>query len=62
VEPVRVPSDVTLVPLESAELRAADAVVILADHDVFDFDLVQRESSYVFDARNRCSGPVVERL
>jgi UDP-N-acetyl-D-glucosamine dehydrogenase len=62
VEPLRVPSDVTLVPLESAELRAADAVVILADHDVFDFDLVQRESSYVFDTRNRCSGPVVERL
>jgi nucleotide sugar dehydrogenase len=62
VEPLRVPSDVTLVPLESAELRAADAVVILADHDVFDFDLVQRESSYVFDTRNRCGGPVVERL
>jgi nucleotide sugar dehydrogenase len=62
VEPLRVPSDVTLVPLKSAELRAADAVVILADHDVFDFDLVQRESSYVFDTRNRCGGPVVERL
>jgi UDP-N-acetyl-D-mannosaminuronic acid dehydrogenase/UDP-N-acetyl-D-glucosamine dehydrogenase len=62
VEPLRVPSGVELVPVNETELRSADAVVILTDHDCFDFALVQRESSYVFDTRNRCSGPVVERL
>ncbi|MBC6456845.1 nucleotide sugar dehydrogenase [Actinomadura sp. HBU206391] len=62
VEPMRVPPGIALVPMEEKELRAADAVVVLTDHDAFDFELVQRESSYVFDTRNRCSGPVVERL
>jgi UDP-N-acetyl-D-glucosamine dehydrogenase len=62
VEPLRVPPGVELVSLRKRELRAADAVVVLADHDIFDFELVQRESSYVFDTRNRCRGPAVERL
>jgi len=45
-----------------AELARADAVVILTDHDCFDYELVQRESAFVFDTRNRCRGPNVERL
>ena len=44
------------------ELARADAVVILTDHDCFDYELVQRESAFVFDTRNRCRGPNVERL
>jgi nucleotide sugar dehydrogenase len=62
VEPLRVPQCVELVPFDEHELRAADAVVILADHDVFDFELVQRAGAYVLDTRNRCRGSAVERL
>jgi nucleotide sugar dehydrogenase len=62
VEPLRVPTGLDLVSLEEHELRAADAVVILADHDVFDFELIQRASAYILDTRNRCRGSAVERL
>lgn len=62
VQPLGVPHGIKLVHLDEDELRAADAVVVLTDHDVFDFDLVERASSYVFDTRNRCRGTAVERL
>lgn len=45
---------VEVVPFTAEELRAADAVVILTDHDAFDYDLVATESSYVLDTRHRC--------
>ncbi|WDZ87864.1 nucleotide sugar dehydrogenase [Micromonospora cathayae] len=61
-EPHHLPAGVLIVPLTEQEVRAADAVVVVTDHDVFDYDLVVRHARYVFDARNRCSGPVVERL
>ena len=53
---------VTLVDATEAELVAADAVVVLADHDCFDYSAIQRHSRYVFDTRNRCRGPNVEAL
>jgi len=53
---------VTLVDLTGAELAAADAVVVLADHDSFDYTLIERHARYVFDTRNRCHGPSVEAL
>ena len=53
---------VTLVDLTEAELVAADAVVVLADHDSFDYALVERHARYVFDTRNRCRGQNVEAL
>ena len=47
----------------SFEVRdAADAVVILTDHDVFDYEMVATSAAYVFDTRNRCKGDRVERL
>ena len=54
---------VPLVELTAEELEAADLVVVLTDHDQFDFDLVAAHSSAVFDTRNRL-GPAkhVERL
>jgi UDP-N-acetyl-D-glucosamine dehydrogenase len=61
-EPHQIPAGVPIVPLTAQEVRAADAVVVVTDHDVFDYDLVTRHARYVFDARNRCTGPVVERL
>ncbi|MFD4205716.1 nucleotide sugar dehydrogenase [Micromonospora tulbaghiae] len=58
----QIPGGVLVVPLTEQEVDAADAVVVTTDHDVFDYEMVSRRARYVFDARNRCSGPVVERL
>ena len=44
------------------ELAAADAVVLLTDHDRFDFELVGRHARYVLDTRHRLDGPQVEHL
>jgi UDP-N-acetyl-D-glucosamine dehydrogenase len=51
-----------LVELTAEELRAADAVVLVTDHDAFDYDLVEAHARYVLDTRNRLDGAVVERL
>jgi UDP-N-acetyl-D-glucosamine dehydrogenase len=54
---------VVRVDLTADELRAADAVVVLTDHEVFDFDLVARESRYVLDCRRTLdAAPNVEHL
>lgn len=57
-----VPAGVQLVDLSEDELRRADAVVMLVDHDSFDLDLVAEASSYVLDCRNCISGRNVELL
>jgi UDP-N-acetyl-D-glucosamine dehydrogenase len=44
------------------EIAAADLIIVLTDHDAFDFDLVGRVGQSVFDTRNRVSGANVERL
>jgi UDP-N-acetyl-D-glucosamine dehydrogenase len=51
-----------LVELTADEVAAADGVVIVTDHDAFDYELVRRHASYVLDTRNRLDGPTVERL
>jgi UDP-N-acetyl-D-glucosamine dehydrogenase len=61
-EPHHIPGGVLVVELTEQEVAAADAVVVVTDHDVFDYDMVARRGRYVFDTRNRCSGPAVERL
>jgi nucleotide sugar dehydrogenase len=61
-EPSHLPAGVDMVDLTAEELAAADAVVILTDHDAFDYRLIERESSYVFDTRNRCRGDHIERI
>jgi UDP-N-acetyl-D-glucosamine dehydrogenase len=53
---------VATVELTEAELTAADAVIIITDHDAFDYDLVRRCARFVLDTRNRLDGPNVERL
>lgn len=58
----RIPTCVELVELSASEVAAADAVVVLTDHDCFDYDLVASEASYLFDTRNRCAGTGAERL
>jgi UDP-N-acetyl-D-glucosamine dehydrogenase len=44
------------------ELVAADAVVVLTDHDDVDYALVTAHARYVLDTRHRCRGEVVEYL
>jgi nucleotide sugar dehydrogenase len=51
-----------LVELTAEELSSAHGVVVVTDHDAFDYDLVRRHAPYVLDTRNRLSGPSVERL
>ena len=36
--------------------------MLLTDHEDFDYDQIVQNASYVFDTRNRCRGPNVERL
>lgn len=56
--------DARLVRVEACpeELAAADAVVLLTDHDSFDYDSVLEHASFVLDCRRRLSGPTVEVL
>jgi len=44
------------------EVAAADAVVLLADHDAFDLELVAANACYVLDTRHRLTGENVEHL
>jgi UDP-N-acetyl-D-glucosamine dehydrogenase len=51
-----------LVEATPGEVEAADAVVLITDHDAFDYQLVGRRGRYVLDTRGRLEGPAVERL
>jgi UDP-N-acetyl-D-glucosamine dehydrogenase len=51
-----------LVEANAEELSSADAVVVVTDHDAFDYELVRAHARYVLDTRNRLDGPTVERL
>jgi UDP-N-acetyl-D-glucosamine dehydrogenase len=44
------------------ELAAADAVILLADHDEFDLDDIVAHAGFILDCRHRLSGPHVEYL
>ena len=51
-----------LVELTADALADADAVVIVTDHDGFDYELVREHARFVLDTRNRIAGPNVEPL
>jgi len=51
-----------IVELTVDEILAADAVVVVTDHDDFDYELVRTHARYVFDTRNRLTGSNVEHL
>ncbi|WP_460397041.1 nucleotide sugar dehydrogenase [Actinophytocola sediminis] len=62
-ETVPIDPRVARVSLTVEEITSADAVVILTDHDAFDYDLVATHASYVLDCRNRLvPAPHIERL
>jgi UDP-N-acetyl-D-glucosamine dehydrogenase len=62
VEDARVDRRVVRVALTEEQIAEADAVILLADHDAFDLDLVVQHAKYVLDTRHRLTGPAVESL
>jgi UDP-N-acetyl-D-glucosamine dehydrogenase len=60
----RMPTDLLTrrVAVTEQELKRADAVVIVTDHDAFDYDLVTEHAALVLDTRHRLDGPGVEQL
>jgi UDP-N-acetyl-D-glucosamine dehydrogenase len=62
VEDAHVDQRVVRVAATPEQIAAADAVVLLADHDAFDLDAVTAHATYVLDTRNRLTGPTVETL
>ncbi|GAA4229796.1 UDP-N-acetyl-D-mannosaminuronic acid dehydrogenase/UDP-N-acetyl-D-glucosamine dehydrogenase [Streptosporangium album] len=62
VDALMPPPGIEIVQPTAGELSQADAVVILTDHDCFDYEMIQRVSPFVFDTRDRCRGANVERL
>jgi UDP-N-acetyl-D-glucosamine dehydrogenase len=62
VEDAHVDRRVVRVALTEQQVAEADAVVLLADHDAFDLDVVVRHAAYVLDTRHRLTGPTVESL
>ncbi len=62
VESIKVDARLVRVEPTRRELAAADVVVLLTDHDSFDYEMVTEHASFVLDCRNRVSGPTVEVL
>ena len=62
VEDAHVDRRVVRVALTEQQVAEADAVVLLADHDAFDLDVVVGHAAYVLDTRHRLTGPTVESL
>ena len=56
-------ADLPLVEISDAVIADADVVVLLTDHDVFDFKQIAASATAVFDTRNRFeAGSNIERL
>jgi len=56
VESHKVPAFLTLVELTEQSAAAADAVVVLTDHDYLDYTIVENAPGYVLDTRRRLVG------
>ncbi|MCR8692917.1 nucleotide sugar dehydrogenase [Rhodococcus pyridinivorans] len=50
------------VEVTTEELASADAVILLTDHDQFDFDEIVRHAQFILDCRHCLEGPHVEHL
>ncbi|MGH9119351.1 MAG: nucleotide sugar dehydrogenase [Acidimicrobiales bacterium] len=50
------------VEADAEEIASADLVVVLTDHDAFDWDSVRTNARAIFDTRHRLEGPNVEHL
>jgi UDP-N-acetyl-D-mannosaminuronic acid dehydrogenase/UDP-N-acetyl-D-glucosamine dehydrogenase len=57
-----VPPGVRLVDGTPDDVRAADVVVVLADHDDVDWELLEQHAERVLDTRRRLTNPAVDLL
>ena len=57
-----VPPGLELVALDESQLAAADLVLVLTDHDAFDWKAVEHVADKVLDTRNRLAGTGAEIL
>ncbi len=62
IEADHVPPGVRMVDCTEDELAASDLIVVLTDHDAFDWELVARHADRVLDTRNRLGQASRERL
>jgi UDP-N-acetyl-D-glucosamine dehydrogenase len=62
VRPGGVPGGVRLVADTAAEFEASDLVLVLTDHDVIDWELVENYADRTLDTRNRTRSAAVDRL
>jgi nucleotide sugar dehydrogenase len=62
VDALDIPTGVRRVDATPAEAEAADAVVLLVDHDAFDLESLARVAPYVLDTRRAVAGDNVEHL
>jgi UDP-N-acetyl-D-glucosamine dehydrogenase len=62
VEKVKVDARLVRVELTEQELADADMVLLITDHDSFDYDLVVQHARHILDCRRRLSGPTIEVL
>ncbi|MEV7072400.1 nucleotide sugar dehydrogenase [Streptomyces sp. NPDC091972] len=63
VESLPVDTRLVRVDVTPEELAASDVVVLLTDHDSFDYELVAEHAPFVLDCRRRLpSGPTIEVL
>ena len=56
------PGRIQVVDVTEDALRFADVVVVLTDHDAFNWKLIQQHARLVLDTRHRTAGPNVEYL
>ena len=62
-EPPKSLAGVTMIALSDATVHDADVVVLLTDHDVFDYKQIADHARAILDTRNRFAhGPTVQRL
>jgi UDP-N-acetyl-D-mannosaminuronic acid dehydrogenase/UDP-N-acetyl-D-glucosamine dehydrogenase len=62
VEPHKCPPRVKLTDVGDVRLDSADAVVLLTDHDDFDYRLLEKSSAWILDTRHRLVSKNVEYL
>jgi UDP-N-acetyl-D-mannosaminuronic acid dehydrogenase/UDP-N-acetyl-D-glucosamine dehydrogenase len=57
-----VPCFIQMVPCQPRQITDSDLLVVLADHDAIDWELIGQHAHRVLDTRNRLRAPSVTRL
>ncbi|MEU5844779.1 UDP binding domain-containing protein [Saccharopolyspora shandongensis] len=62
IDPDEVPPHVRLVGFDADQISQSDLIIVLTDHDMLDWALLERYADRVLDTRNRLRSPQVERF